>query len=51
MILLNAVVSTINILLALMILLFMKEERTKAGRYGLGFLALLLIMNTVLIWS
>lgn len=50
MIILNAVVSTINISLTLMMLLFMKEERTQAGRYGLGFLILLLVMNTILIW-
>lgn len=47
---LNAVVSTINISLALMMLLFMKEERTKAGRYGFGFLVLLLVVNTTLVW-
>lgn len=50
MIILNAVVSTINISLALMMLLFMKEERMQAGRYGFGFLVLLLVVNTTLIW-
>lgn len=50
MTILNAVVSTINIALALMLLLFMKDEKTQAGRYGLGFLVLLLAVNTVLIW-
>ncbi len=50
MIILNAVVSTINISLTLMMLLFMKEERTQAGRYGFGFLVLLLVVNTTLIW-
>ncbi len=50
MVILNAVVSTINVALVLLILLFMKEERTQTGRYGFGFLALLLVVNTVLIW-
>ncbi len=50
MTILNAVVSTINISLALMLLLFMKDEKTQAGRYGFGFLVLLLVVNTTLIW-
>lgn len=50
MIILNAVVSTINISLFLMMLLFMKEERTQAGRYGFGLLILLLAVNTISIW-
>lgn len=50
MVILNAVISTINISLALMLLLLMKDEKTQAGRYGLGFLILLLVMNTILIW-
>lgn len=50
MAILNAVVSTINIALALMLLLFMKDEKTQAGRYGFGFPVLLLVVNTTLIW-
>lgn len=50
MVILNAVVSTINISLVLMLFLFMKDEKTQAGRYGLGFLVLLLAVNTMLIW-
>lgn len=50
MVILNAVVSTINVALVLLILLFMKEEQTQAGRYGFGFLVFLLAVNTTLIW-
>ncbi len=50
MIILNTVVPTINIAFALMLLLFMKEEQTQAGRYGFGFLVFLLAVNTTLIW-
>lgn len=50
MIILNAVISTINISLGLMLLLLMKDEKTQAGRYGFGFLVFLLVVNTMLIW-
>lgn len=50
MVILNAVVSTINVALVLLILLFVKEEHPQAGRYGFGFLVFLLAVNTTLIW-
>lgn len=50
MIILNSIVSTINIVLLVLMFLFWRDEQTKAGRYGFGFLMFLLMLNTVLIW-
>lgn len=50
MIILNAVVSTINISLALLMLVILKDEKTQAGRFALKALAFLLVLNTTMIW-
>lgn len=50
MIILNSIVSTINIALLMLVFLFWRGESTKAGRYGLAFLIYLLAVNTALIW-
>ncbi len=51
MIILNAVVSTINISLAMILLVSLNEEKTQAGRFALRALAFLLVLNTTMIWS
>lgn len=47
---LNAVVSTINISLALLLLVVLKDENTQAGRFVLKALAFLFVLNTTMIW-
>lgn len=50
MIVLNSIISTINIALLILMFLFWRAERTKTGRYGFVFLIFLLAANTALIW-
>ncbi len=50
MMILNAVVSTINISLALLLLMVLKDEKTRAGRFSLKAFAFLLVLNTAMIW-
>lgn len=50
MVILNSIVSTINMALLVLMFLFWRSERTKTGKYGFVFLILLFIANTTLIW-
>lgn len=50
MIILNAVVSTINISLALLLLMVLKDEKTQAGRFAIQLFVFLLVLNTTMIW-
>ena len=50
MVILNSIVSTINMVLLVLMFLFWREEYTKSGRLGFAFFMLLLSVNTALIW-
>lgn len=50
MMILNSIVSTINLTLIIWSFLLWRSERTKTGKYGFVFLILLFIANTALIW-
>lgn len=50
MVILNSIVSTINMALLALMFMFWREECTKAGKYGFVFLMLILTVNIVLIW-
>lgn len=50
MVILNSIVSAINMALLVLMFLFWRGERTKPGRYGFVFLMLILTVNIALIW-
>lgn len=50
MTILNVIVSTVNIGLALLMLVISRDEQSQSGRYTLRSLAFLLTLNTTMIW-